>query len=113
MSAKFNGMKIVNGVYSSNHLPMIEASANVIKLYDYKSVWTQQIALCMNDINVTYFNNTKAEYIPNDIKTFIGNQNMTTITYRIQTYDLLMCGHFCTRFVDFMFKDESLTGFTA
>ena len=33
---------------------------------------------------------------------------MTTNIYRIQAYDLIMCGYFCIGFIDFMVKDESL-----
>ena len=33
--------------------------------------------------------------------------------FRIQAYDLAMCGYFCIGFIDFIFKVNSLTGFTA
>ena len=37
---------------------------------------------------------------------------MITIIYRIQAYDLIMCGHFCTGFIDFMSKNKSLLDYT-
>ena len=37
----------------------------------------------MNSDNVTYFNNFKVEYIPKEIKMFIGNKNIITNIYRI------------------------------
>ena len=32
--------------------------------------------------------------------------------YRIQACDLIMCGYFYIKYVDFMFKGKSLTDFT-
>ena len=32
--------------------------------------------------------------------------------FRIQAYDLAMCGYFCIGFIDFIFKVNSLIGFT-
>ena len=30
----------------------------------------------------------------------------------MQEYDSIMCGYFCTAFIDFMFKGKSLTDYT-
>ena len=30
----------------------------------------------------------------------------------MQAYDSIMCGYFCTGFIDFMLKDKRLTEFT-
>ena len=54
------------------------------------------------------------------IKTFINhpsssasqNRNIKTNIFRIQAYDSIMCGYFCIAFIDFMFKDKSLTDYT-
>ena len=32
--------------------------------------------------------------------------------YRIQAYDSIMCGYFCTEFIDFMIKGKSLLDYT-
>ena len=32
--------------------------------------------------------------------------------FRIQAYDTVLCGYFCTGFIDFMRKGKSLTDFT-
>ena len=34
----------------------------------------------------------------------------TTNSYRKRAYNLIMCGYFCIRFMDFMLKDESVLG---
>ena len=38
----------------------------------------------------------------------IGSKNILTNIYKIQAYDLIMCGYFCIGFIDFMLKDKSL-----
>ena len=44
--------------------------------------------------DVTYFDSFGAEHIPKEIKTFIGNKNIKTNIFRIQAYNLIMCGYF-------------------
>ena len=45
----------------------------------------------MNAENVTYFDSFRVEYVPNNIKKVIGNNNMIKNIYRIQAYDSIMC----------------------
>ena len=97
-----------NGVYSKNSLPKIKDWAFVINLNGYKSIGTHRIDLNANDDNVTYFDSFAVEYIPKEIRKFIGNKNIKTNVYRIQTYDSVMWGYYCIRFIDFMLKDKSL-----
>ena len=66
----------------------------------------------MNAENVTYFDSFGVEHIPKEIKEFIGNKNIITNIYRIQTYDSVMCGYFCIGFIDFMLKGKSLLDYT-
>ena len=61
--------------------------------------------------DVTYFDYFGVEHIPKEIKTFINNKNITNIL-RIQAYDSIMCGYFCTGFIDFMFAGKTLTELT-
>ena len=62
--------------------------------------------------DVTYFDSFRAEHIPKEIKTFIGNKNIKTNNFRIQAYDSIMYGYFCIGFIDFMFAGKTLTDFT-
>ena len=80
-----------NGIYSRNNLPKINDGAYVINLDEYKSIGAHWIALYVNDDNVTYFDSFGVEHIPKEIKKFIGNKNIMTNIYRIQTYDSIMC----------------------
>ena len=70
------------------------------------------IAIYVNAENVTYFDSFGVEYIPKEIKKFIGNKNIITNIYRIQAYNSIMCGYFCIGFIDFMFKGKSLLEYT-
>ena len=63
-------------------VPKINDGAYVIDLDEYKSIRT------------------------------IKYKSIITNIYRIQTYDLIMCGYFCIRFIDFMWKSKSLLDFT-
>ena len=61
---------------------------------------------------MTYFDSFGVEHIAKEIKKFINNKKIITNIFRIQAYDSVMCGYFCIGFTDFMFKGNSLTGFT-
>ena len=56
----------------------------------------------MNGANVAYFGNFGLVYITKEIEKFIGNQNNTTNSKRIQTDYSVMCVYFCIGFIDFM-----------
>ena len=102
-----------NGVYSRDNLSdKIKDEANVINLDEYSDIGTHWIALYVNNKAVTYFDNFGVEHIPKEIKKFINNKNIIANIFRLQAYDLVICGYFCTGFVDFMLKDYNLTGFT-
>ena len=65
-------------------------------------------ALYVNGDNVTYIDSFGVEYIPKEIKKFIGNKNIRTMIYRIQANDSILCGYFCINFINFMVKHKSL-----
>ena len=67
------------------------------------------IYLYVNDNNGTY---SEIEYIPKEIKKFIGNNNITTNIFRMQAYNSVMYGYFCSGFIDFRLKGKILTDFT-
>ena len=66
----------------------------------------------VNDNNVSYFGSFGVERIPEETKKFIGNKNITTNIYRIQTYGSIMCVCFCIGFIDFILKDKNLLVYT-
>ena len=97
-----------NSVYLRNNLSKIKDGACILSLDEYESIGTHWIALYVNAKNITYFDSFGVEYIPKEIKKFIGNKNIITNIYRIQAYDPIMCGYFCIGFVYFMLKGKSL-----
>ena len=84
----------------------------VINLDEHKSIAAYWIALYVNDNNAAYFDSFGAEHIPKEIKRFIGNKNIITNIYRIQTHDLIMCRYFCIGFIDLMLKGKNLLDYT-
>ena len=102
-----------NGVFSRDNLPnTIKNGAYVINLDEYHDIGTLWMALYVNNKTVTYFDSFGVEHIPKEIMKFIDNKNIITNIFRIQAYDSIKCGYFCFGFINFMFKDNSLTDYT-
>ena len=77
----------VQGVYLRNNLPKINDRAYVIYLEQYKSIGTHWVALYVNDDNESAsYDKTYFEYVPNEIKEFVGNKNDITNIYKIRAY---------------------------
>ena len=100
------------GFYSRNNLSKMTDGEYIMNLDEYESIGTHWIALYVNAENVTYFDSFGVEYIPKEIKRFIGNKNIITNIYKIQGYDSIMCGYFCIEFIDFMLKGKRLLEYT-
>ena len=91
-----------NGVFSRDNLPKIKDRSYIINLDEYSDIGTHWVALYVHKNNITYFDSFGVEYIPKDLRTFINNKNIKTNIFKIQEYDLIMCGYFCIRFIDFI-----------
>ena len=102
-----------NGVYSRDNLPKIKDGVYIINLDQYSDIGNHWITLYSRNDNVTYFHSFGVEYIPKEIKTFIGNKKIKTNIFRIQVYDSLMRGYFHIGFIDFMLAGMTLTDFTS
>ena len=66
----------------------------------------------MNAENITYFDRFGVELIRKEIRKVIGNKNVRTNIYKIQSHDSIMCKYFCIGFIDFMLKGNSLLEYT-
>ena len=77
-----------------------------------ESIGTYWIALYLNDNYATFFDSFGVKHVPKDIKKLIGNKNITTNIYGIQSYDSIICGYFCIGFFDFMLKSKGLLEYT-
>ena len=103
-----------NGFFSRDNLPnSIKNGAYVINLDEYRDIGTHCVALYVNNKTIIYFDSFGVEPIPKEIIQLIGNnKKIITNIYRIQAYDSIMCGYFCTGFINFMFNGNSLTDYT-
>ena len=82
-----------NGVYYRDNLPdKIRNGAYVINLDEYSDIGTHWIVLCTLNNNVTYSDSSGIEHISKKIKTFIDKYIVATNIFKIQEYDLVMCG---------------------
>ena len=98
-----------NGVFSRDNLSNnIKNGAYVINLDEYHDIGTHWVALYVNYKLVTYFDSFGVEHIPKEIMKFIAHKKIIANIYRIQGYDLIMCGYFCIGFINFMFNGKSL-----
>ena len=91
----------------------IKDGAYVINLDEYADTGTHWIALFCKKNKIVYFDSLGVEHIPEEIKEFIGNKNIKANIYRVQAKDSVMCGYFCTGFIDFMLARKTLIDYTA
>ena len=104
---------IFNGVYSRDNLPKtIKKGAYVINLDEYENTGTHWIALFVKTNEAIYFDSFVIDHIPNEIKKFIGNNNIKSNIFRIQAYDSIMCGYYCIEFINYMLKGKTLLDYT-
>ena len=93
------------GVFSRDNLSnKIKDGTYTINLDEYSDIGTHWVALYVKNNDVTYFDSFGVEHIPKEILKFIGNKNIKTNIFRIQANDSIMCGYFCTGFINFMFQ---------
>ena len=98
-----------NGVFSINNLPKkVKDEAYVIKLDEYAYVGTHWIALFCNKNEIVYFDSFGVEHVPEEIKEFVGNENIKANIFRVQAKNSVMCGYFCIGFIDFMLAGKNL-----
>ena len=111
---KYENEPRFNGVYSRNNLlKIIKNGAYLINLDEYVDVGTHWIALYVKYNEVIYFDSFGVEHVPKDITKSIGNKDIKTNIFRIQACNSIMCGYFCTGFIDFMFANKTLINFTS
>ena len=100
-----------NGVCLRNNLPKLKDGAYINNLEEYKSIGTHWRALHVND-DGSCFDSFRLEYIPKEIKKFIGNKNIITNIYRLQAYKSITCRYFCIGFIDFILEGKRLLNCT-
>ena len=111
-----------NGVYSRNNLPnKIKNGAYVINLDEYENTGTHWVSLFVKTNEAIYFDSFGIEHIHKEINKFIrskelgsavGNNKIKSNIFRIQAYDSIMWGYFCTEFFNYMLKGKTLLDYT-
>ena len=101
-----------NSAYSKDSLTKIKDGDYIINLDEYSHIGTHWVALHVNNNYATYFDSFGVEHIPKEIKELVKNKNIKTYIFRIQANDSVMCGYFCTGFIDFLLKGKTFTEFT-
>ena len=84
----------------------------VINLNEYADVDIYWIALLFNRSEIVFFDSFGVKHVPEEIKEFIGNKNITANIFRVQVNNSIMCGYFCIGFINFMLASKKLTDFT-
>ena len=107
-----------NGIYSRDNLPhKIKDGAYVISLDEYSDIGNHCVALYVKNNDITYFDSFVVEHIPKEVIKFIGSssssvslcKNVIANIFRIQAYDLIMCGYICVGFINFVLSGKKLT----
>ena len=81
----------LNDVCSRNNLSKIRNEAYITNLDEFESIGAHWIALYVNTENVTYIDSFGVEYVPKEIRKFIGNKNIiTSNNYRIQAFNSIV-----------------------
>ena len=81
-----------NGVYSRNNLPKkIKDGAYVINLDEYAGVGTHWLALFCKRNEIVHFDSFRIEYIPAEIKEFIGNKNIKANVLQVKANNSIIC----------------------
>ena len=102
-----------NGVFSRDNLPKkIKDGEYVINLDEHADTGTNWSALFCKKYEVIYFDSFGAEHIPEEVKEFIGNENITANIFQVQANNSGMCGYFCIGFIGFMLADKKLADYT-
>ena len=100
------------GVYSRNNLPKRDEGAYVINLEDDTKAGSHWVALIVKKNKCIYFDSFGVEHIAEEIERFVKGLETDSNIYRVQSYDSIMCGYYCIKFIEYMFSGKKLTDFT-
>ena len=102
------------GVFSRNNsLKTIKDGEYVINLDEYADIGAHWITLFCNRNEIVYFDSFGVEHVPEKILKIVGNKNIKANIFRVQANDSVICGNFCTGFIDFMLAGKKLTDYTS
>ena len=88
--------KIKDGVY------VINLGVYVINLDDKQKEGTHLVSLFIDKNRTVYFDCFGIEYNPQEVLSKIKDKSITHDIFRIQSHDSVMCGFYCTAFIEYM-----------
>ena len=78
----------------------------------HANVGIHYIALFCNRNETVYFDSFGVDHVPEQIKKFIGNENIKANIFRVQATDSVMWGYFCIGCIVFMLAGKKMTDYT-
>ena len=60
---------------------------------------------------IVYFNSFGLEHVTEEVKDFVANNNIKASIFRVQANNPVMCGYFCTGFINLMLAGKKLSDF--
>ena len=78
----------------------------------YDNIGTDSIDVYVRNDNATYFDSFSVEYITQEIKKIIANQNIIAGISRFQAFHSVIREYFYNGFINFILDKKSLTDFT-
>ena len=101
-----------NGVFSRNNFPRIKDGAYIINLADKNSKGTHWVSLYIDRSLVVYFDSFGIQDILQEVLNKIKNKSITQRIFRIQDNESIMCGFYCTAFIEYMLAGKTLLDYT-
>ena len=83
-----------------------------MKLDECENTGTHWIPLFVKTNEAVYFDSFGIKHILNEINEFIGNKNIKSNIFRLQSYDSIMCGYYCIEFINYMLQGKALLDYT-
>ena len=84
----------------------------VINLDDKKSKGTHWVLLFISKNTAVYFDSFEIEYILQEALNKIKDKSFTHNIFRIRDDDSIMCGYYCSIFIEYMIAGKTLLGYT-
>ena len=72
----------------------------------YEDTGTHWVALFCKRNEIVHLDSFGVEYIPEEIKDFIGNENIKANSFGIQANNSIMYGCYCIGFIDFILSGK-------
>ena len=108
----FNYQPRVNVDFSRDNLPRIKDGANVLNRDDKQSKGAHWFSLFIDRNTAAYFHSFGIEHIPQKVFRRIKDKSIIHNMFRVQGGDSIVCGFYCTAFIEYMIAGTTLLHYT-